>query len=399
MSDTSGSSSDDFPGAEEFIAQRAAKEEEAAQSAYDEQERRRLKARKKAQEAEREEEAKENGRLKDRILTYTELKNLPRPDPLIPDVLYTGSVALVLGNSQVGKTWVMLSICAAAAYGMHWPLDTYGGPPPEPMAVLYIAAEDGGTLGARLECWEVAHNRELGNTQFHAHPGAINLLNTFEVLDLIEVVKERKYRLVVVDTLASSLGGEEETNHAFSKIIKHMRMVAAAMAEHGGGSVVIVHHFGKDASKGARGGSSLFNDSDIVWELQGDMDAIFMKNTKWKMDSIRPTLHLRLDRSEHDAAHIVASNGPSRSHEDHTYRHEVLTEKIVEYVRENQHLHQGYGPSTRMIIGGLEEKGVKIRTQEVTNRLAAMEADRRLLTKSGKRNATYYRLPPIQDEL
>lgn len=353
-------------------------------------------ARDEAIRSKRELEADERGPITDRILTYTELRSLPRPAALIPDVLYTGSVAVLLGDSQVGKTWVTLSLGACGAAGVRWPMaDGHT----QPLNVLYVAAEDGGSIGARLEHWERAKGLSLDDSRLHAHPEAINILDPVQIEELAQVIRGRQYRMLIIDTVAASLGGEDETNENFSRMIRHCRTLAAAMREAGGGSVVLVHHFGKDKSKGARGGSSLFNDSDIVWELEGDMDAIFMRCKKWKIDSIRPTISLKLDRSEPDQVHIVEVAPEPYSAGTYRSQDELLVGEILKTVERFGHLNQGYGPTGYAIRGALRDQDVKFRESTVVELLAVLEADGRLLTRKGARNAILYRLPPTQDDL
>lgn len=345
--------------------------------------------------------AAERGHVASRILTYSQLKDLPRPRPLIWNVCYSGAVGVVLGDSQTGKTWVMLSIAAAVARGMFWPAAPKDPliTPPDPMPVLYVAAEDGGSIGARLENWERAHDVDLSAFVFHAHPSAINLLDDVQIDELCEAVREQGYRLVIFDTVAASLGGEEEGNPQFSKVVQNMRKVIAATD--GQGSVFLVHHFGKDKTKGGRGGSSLFNDSDIVWELTGTLDAMLMKCAKWKADSVRRPFHLRLDRSDETKVHVVQADTSSSSVNvtATTDPYVIIEQHIVKAVTEFADENQGYGPSGNTIAGYLRSKNVQFRETNFRDALALMSSDGRLIKHKGSRNAVLYRLPPEQKKL
>lgn len=348
-----------------------------------------------------EEEAAERGHLSGRILTYEQTCALKPPAALIPNVVYTGAVAVILGDSQVGKSWVMLSVAAAAATGSPWPTGGKDTERRQPIPVLYVAAEDGGTIAARLQQWERAHDRSLAakGTVFHVHPGAVNLLDDVQMDELCETVTERGYRFVVFDTVAASLGGEEEGNPQFSKVVQNMRRVITAM--HGEGAVFLVHHFGKDQSKGARGGSALFNDSDVFWELKGSRAAMAMQNTKWKTGKQRFPWRLRLDEADEATVCIKADTSAASVSVkgDIEDKHTILCRKIIEICERRAAENQGYGPSRNVIVGTLREMNVKFADADIRPALELLVADRRLLVHQGSQRSQQYRLKHAQDAI
>lgn len=354
-------------------------------------------ARKLAQRIVAEKEALERGPFSSRVHNMVGVRQLVVPKHLMRDVLYTGSVAVFLGNSQVGKSWVLQAIAACAASGLDWPSmqpNTKGKIP-----VLYIAAEDGGAIKWRLEHWERAHSRQIPDATFYAHAEPVDMLNDVMVDEIIEFVKTFQIRLVIVDTVSACLGGQEETVENFAKLVRNCRRVAKAMSEHGGGSVALAHHFGKDKERGGRGGSSLFNDSDIVWELDGEIGAIKFENKKWKVDEKRKTLNLRLDWQDRSAVHIAEFRPTGESVTVSENRFRVMERHIFEIVDRFTGLNQGYGPSGRDIRGALREiEGFHASDQDILGQLSIMRADGRLLTRRQGRSELYRR-PPVQEEL
>lgn len=349
-----------------------------------------------------EEAAVERGHLSGRILSYRQLQELTPPRDLVPNVMWTGGVGVIGGDSQVGKSWVMLSVAAAAATGTAWPI---GSKPDarrcDPMPVLYVAAEDGGAINRRLRNWEEATGKSLDDESghiFHTHPGAVSLLDEVAIGEVCDVVEERGYRLVVFDTVAASLGGEEEGNPQFSKVVQHMRKIVAAM--NGQGCAFLVHHTGKDASKGLRGGSALFDDADIVWILDGDIDAITMKNKKWKIDEERRPWRLRLSRNEGEPVYLRrddSSASMSVAAEDSKWikLENGITQACMELAGHNR----GFGPSGYGIREWLKDHNVSTSTSDATSRIKAMVERRALHTSRGARGATYYRLPEEQEQI
>lgn len=340
----------------------------------------------------------ERGHVSSRILTYAETCALKPPAPLVPNVVYTGAVAVILGDSQVGKSWVMLSVAAAAATGIAWPTGGKDAETRPPMPVLYVAAEDGGTVASRLQQWERAHGRQLGaeGVTFHIHPGAIDLLDDIQIDELCETVAERGYLFVVFDTIAASLGGEEEGNPQFSRVVQNMRRVL--QATHGAGAVFLVHHFGKDKSRGARGGSSLYNDSDVFWELHGSRDAMVMKNTKWKTGKERYPWRLRLDESDEQTVCVKAdTSAASVSVGAPENKFATLATKIVQVVTSKGYLNQGRGPTRNVIVDTMRrELNYTFNDRDVAPCLDNMIANRELCKHEGSNRARFYALPPVQ---
>jgi hypothetical protein len=336
-------------------------------------------------------ELDKRGPITSRVLTYPQLRDLPRPDMLIPEVLYTGAVAITLGNSQVGKTWIKLAKGACGATGRNWPHTHEPGQLVAPFPVLYIAAEDGGSIASRLECWERAHDVSLENAPFHVHPGALDLLSDAQIEQLEQLIIERGYRLVIVDTIAASLGGEEENNENFSKIIQNMRILTRAMDVHGGGAVDLVHHFGKDSSKGARGGSSLFNDADIVWEISGNMNYIRMDCKKWKIDRAPDPIALKLDTTEYSKTHIVPISGGGIDAVP-VNEHSRLRMAAVLIAQEHAHLNDGLGPSTNDILAGLKDLGTPFRKTNALDAIRSLDMDGTFKVNDGKRGSKYHQV-------
>jgi hypothetical protein len=357
------------------------------------------KARELAKRIIAEEQAKERGPLSARVHDRRSMRTLDLPKHLMRDVLYTGAVAVVLGDSQVGKSWVTQSISCCGAAGVNWPTmqpNTKGVLP-----VLYIAAEDGGALEWRVRHWENAHDRNLDDAPLYSFVEPINLLDETVIEELCALVRERGIRILVADTVSATFGGEEESNPEFARLVRHCRRITAAMAEHGGGAVILNHHFGKDKERGGRGGSALFNDCDIVWELTGDIDDITMTNKKWKVDEKRKTLKLRLDKTDRHKVHIVEQERSSGSVDvtDQPTETSIMELEIVRAIREMGDRNRGYGPTKTAIIGRMRERGAQFRDSQINQQIAVMIDTGRILTEHGPRNATWHRLPPVQEAM
>jgi AAA domain len=77
--------------------------------------------------------------------------------------------------------------------------------------------------------------------------------------------------MIIIDTLAKGMaagGGDENAAKDMGAALAHLALVKERTGVH----VAIVHHTGKDESKGARGSNSLLGDVDLQIQLSGDGD-------------------------------------------------------------------------------------------------------------------------------
>jgi hypothetical protein len=84
----------------------------------------------------------------------------------------------------------------------------------------------------------------------------------------IQVLKHlgEPIRLVVIDTLATNFGlGDENSPTDMARFLAHLKIHIQATFTC---SILVVHHTGKDATKGSRGGSSIEGNADCVFTLK-----------------------------------------------------------------------------------------------------------------------------------
>jgi hypothetical protein len=133
--------------------------------------------------------------------------------------------------------------------------------------VVYVAAEGAGGFKKRVQAYAEHHQVPL---QDLAGPlgvlaSAPNLLEKADCQDLVNAIKARgDVGLVVVDTLAQTTpGANENAGEDMGLALKHCKRIR----ELTGAVVVLIHHAGKDASKGARGWSGLKAAADAELEV------------------------------------------------------------------------------------------------------------------------------------
>lgn len=218
-----------------------------------------------------------------RIVTTAQLRQLPPPTPLIGDLIYMDSLAMLYGPSGVGKTHVALDVAAAVRCLPFWHgAQVLNG------RVLYVIAESASGVGQRTIAWE-QHNGAEPDIEWL--PMAINLYSPTWASALAEVVNDRAPVLVVVDTLARSMpGADENSAQDIGVVVAHLDQIRRAA----GSCVLVVHHAGKDIGKGARGNSALRAAMNTELEVAGTENQIVLKVTKQKDAREAPPLRFNL---------------------------------------------------------------------------------------------------------
>lgn len=202
------------------------------------------------------------------LVWYATLKGVTHQEQLVKRLLVAGSLFVVIGESNSGKTFWVLDLALATAAGLEW-----RGRQTRKGLVIYIAGEGAASVRARVAAYRVAHPEISGGLPFAIIPQSVDLLNPEAVGSLIETIRAaesecgEKCAVVIVDTFARAMAGGDENS---AKDVGFAVASADRIREAIGCCVGIVHHTGKDASKGARGSSALRAavDTEILIEGQ-----------------------------------------------------------------------------------------------------------------------------------
>lgn len=208
-----------------------------------------------------------------KFMTIAELEALPPPRWLIEGMLTEGGLAAIYGAPESGKSFLAVDMSMAVAGGMNW-----HGRSIEPGGVLYIAAEGAPGLGKRIRAWKVEHETQEREFLFWLDRGELNLaaekdggVRAFvrEVVDELGPLK-----LIVIDTLnQTATGADENSAKDMSRYIASMKR----LRDETGATVVVIHHSGKDLSKGMRGSTALLGAMDTTVEVERDKDGRSIK--------------------------------------------------------------------------------------------------------------------------
>jgi hypothetical protein len=129
--------------------------------------------------------------------------------------------------------------------------------------VVYVCLEGEAGLSNRVSAY-LTRNDAAGDVYFLTQP--VSLLNEKDAPELAKAIHESEAAggVVIIDTLNRAAPGmDENASGDMGKIIAMVKGLQSAL----GGLVMLVHHTGKDATKGMRGHSSLIAALDAAIEV------------------------------------------------------------------------------------------------------------------------------------
>jgi hypothetical protein len=178
----------------------------------------------------------------------------PRLDDLwlIRDWVPVQGLSVLWGLSGVGKSHLAADMAAHVATGRDW-----HGHPVEPGFVAYLALEGHGSLDNRI----AALARTFGDGPVWFMPAPFSLIEATDHAEELArtIAAEAKtkglpVRWVIVDTLARAMSGMEENS---AKDMGAAIAALGAITRTLDCAVTVVHHAGKDATRGERGSGAL----------------------------------------------------------------------------------------------------------------------------------------------
>ena len=181
----------------------------------------------------------------------TELGSRSRREYVVKGLFDRGGLAEMFGDTNSGKTFTALDIAEHIAQGWDW-----CGRKVKPGPVVYIAVEGGLGLEERLTAFRQHHGVDQADVPLYIIPAGIDLCSAdSDAKTLIdEIQRLGTVQLVVIDTLARALaGGNENAPDDMGAFVLNCDRIREAT----GAAVLVVHHSGKDQSRGGRGHSSL----------------------------------------------------------------------------------------------------------------------------------------------
>ena len=205
-----------------------------------------------------------------RLLTPADLSCLLPVRWRVRGVLPFEGIGGIFGPSGSGKSFFTIDLLAAVASGGEW-----FGCRVKAAPVLYIALEGEAGISQRVKAYEMKHGPVSPGFRFMLQ--ALDIRNAGDRADLVQAIKAAGWcgGVLCLDTLNRAAPGMDEND---SKSMGEVISAAKALQAELGGLVLLVHHTGKDATKGMRGHSSLHAALDAAVEVCRDGD-----RREWKM--------------------------------------------------------------------------------------------------------------------
>ena len=230
-------------------------------------------------------------RMAQSMALATPTLSLQTPEYAVKGVLSPKTVSVVYGQSGSGKTFFVMRLAFAMTLGQ-------GGNAAKPLtgfvlgkrvqktAVVYVCLEGYEDFNTRL----VLHNNIYGDPFTKNMFGRVNLPiclskdngddSQNRIIGYAEQIKQLsgcKQVAVIIDTLSRSMpGADENSSGEMSALMSRCKVISDAT----GAAVILIHHSGKDTTKGMRGSTAIYAACDTVVQV-ANVD-------KWKGEKLTP---------------------------------------------------------------------------------------------------------------
>lgn len=201
------------------------------------------------------------------------------PEWLLPGYVPAHGIGMLYGASGSYKSFVALdwALCLANGIAGQW------GAPPVKNDVLFLAGEGpNATAKKRWPAWNEWQGVEFRNDNRFIILDFVPSFNDIQEWENIKAdLAELKARpaLIVIDTATRlNTGLDENSANDMTKITNFMEQ----LAHYYECSVMVIHHTGKDESKGARGSSALFANMDFAISTKKVQDGTMLTVRKQK---------------------------------------------------------------------------------------------------------------------
>ena len=207
------------------------------------------------------------------------------PRYLVKDVLPAAALTVIYGEPTSGKTFFALDLACAVARGGAWRNKRVAQG-----AALYVAAEDVNGVRHRIKAYISKH--ALTDMPLYVLGASPNFMKLEDVKDVLAAAKPLNPSVIFVDTWAQvTPGANENSGEDMGRAMGFCRSLHLAT----GALMVLIHHSGKDASKGARGWSGLRGAADAEIEITRTDDDRTARISKMKNGRDGDEYGFRLD--------------------------------------------------------------------------------------------------------
>lgn len=213
------------------------------------------------------------------LLLDRDLERQAPPRWLVKGILPNTGIGAIFGDSGTFKSFLTLDALAHISNGREW-----FGHRVKAAPTVYVPFEGQGGIPSRIKAWRLAEAAKRNPSTIlslvppadvRAHVAVImDPMNLREKADrdrLVATLTELGWAggVLCIDTLAHASAGLDENSSAMGEMLTIFRELQHRL----GGVILLIHHSGKDASRGMRGWSGVHAAMDFVIECQRDKDS------------------------------------------------------------------------------------------------------------------------------
>lgn len=221
------------------------------------------------------------------------IDNIRPPDWLIKGHMVSDSLALIYGPPKCGKSFLAIDWACSIATGTDW-----NGFRVKKAPVFYIAGEGHNGLAWRFKAWSLANGVDIKDASIAVTNTAAPLTDEVSATQVAVAVEDMAKQigtapaLIVVDTLARNFGGDENSTQDMNKFVQHLDRIR----QRWNATVLVVHHTGKDQSRGARGSVALRGAIDTSYSVDRDeLKAVLVEGVDMKDAEVPAMRAFKLD--------------------------------------------------------------------------------------------------------
>ncbi|SDQ29149.1 AAA family ATPase [Paraburkholderia tuberum] len=215
-----------------------------------------------------------------------EMGSIQPTDWVIKPIIERNSIVDMFGDPEVGKSFVGVGMACSVATGTPW----HGKHVKQPGAAFYIAGEGLNNLHKRFHAWGLDHGVDLSAAPIFLSNHSTQLISLEEADRVADTIKQMADAagvapvLIVIDTLARNMGGDENSTADMSQFIN---AIDGALKHRFNACVLVIHHSGIADKNRGRGSGALKAGVDAEYQITRDDGVIRLKCLKMK-DAAHP---------------------------------------------------------------------------------------------------------------
>ena len=203
-----------------------------------------------------------------RLKDTTEFVKRKKSSWIVKGLVPNAALGVIYGASGSGKSFFVLDLIAAVARGIPW-----RGRKVKQARACWLAAEGQEDMRKRVQAYCIHASISPADLPMEFIDETPNFMDINDVKAVIKQMRAKgKFDIIVIDTLAQIMaGGNENSGEDMGKVLAYCRELSRLT----GAMVILIHHSGKDESRGARGWSGLRAAADFEFEIiRADEDRV-----------------------------------------------------------------------------------------------------------------------------